>query len=450
MTYFDLLAEEDLKITPAEHDWLLAASRARKDVNSPQELTVARNQFLQQHGILNPDEKNHQGKTQPLPYQTIRRDKNVLQPFPRYSARLLLEFTLLTPLITTDDEPFYLCDNPACKEPIFGVYYLSATTIKGLSADAYQCAFSSESQIELEPENQRKLADLIRGFRAQDDKESALRLFGIADDGTNTDPNHAGRLHFSPVCFKEGQFCVMNPTEPETATGDHPIQFEAIAPKQTGVLEIVYFNPYGADNSDEQTIRDDLAQWLAAVAVWWPVLGLGAKRQAGYGAIQIEKATLQAVDWSGRQIAKTQQNKTVVGNKPPPKLPPSYYEEYLDAEGKPITEAALEVKIAPQLAKMAAKIDELELQWQKAGGKAKKTTKKGWENHIKSREFYACQEGYKHKKVIKYWQRYGHIFKPASMAEIPSVVVEDGPIYERREEGEDSWINLARWIAGEK
>ena len=49
--------------------------------------------------------------------------ERALAGFPRYSARLLLSFRLLTPLLTKDDDPFYLFDNPARKDHLLGLPY---------------------------------------------------------------------------------------------------------------------------------------------------------------------------------------------------------------------------------------------------------------------------------------------------------------------------------------
>ncbi|HNB90374.1 MAG TPA: hypothetical protein PLP91_08290, partial [Plasticicumulans sp.] len=77
-----------------------------------------------------------------------------------------------------------------------------------------------------------------------------------------------------------------------------PIQFEAIARGQTATLELVYVNPYGTGrDDDERSVRTDLARLLAALGHWWPALGIGAKRLAGYGAIEITGVELQTLGW---------------------------------------------------------------------------------------------------------------------------------------------------------
>ncbi|MBZ4195045.1 MAG: hypothetical protein LAE24_12200 [Candidatus Contendobacter sp.] len=302
MTCFDALADEAFR--PQAGDWLQQGARLRRTVRQNADLTAKRTEFLSQYAIANANRGQGEARLHPCHSPALtptglnaaaRPVQQALAGFPRYSARLLLTFRLLTPLLTKDDDPFYLFDNPARKDHLLGLPYLSAASLKGLSADAYQHAFPGST-----PWNELcdsdKDPDRTRAFRHAD--PHAKRLFGIADDGAKIE-SEKGRLHFSPVWFNQLQLLVMNPGDPARAVGTFPIQFEAIAPGQTGILEVIYFNPLGTKDSDEATVRADLARWLAAVASWWPVLGLGAKRLAGYGAIQIESVELRTMGWSG-------------------------------------------------------------------------------------------------------------------------------------------------------
>jgi CRISPR-associated protein Cmr2 len=228
---------------------------------------------------------------------------------PLFSATLALKFRLLTPLLSKDDDPFHLFDNPVRRDHIFGLPYLAAASVKGLAADAYQRAFRIEGEFSKPAKNTQEQQTQIATFRRREGH--ALRLFGLADDGAETGGSQAGRLHFSPVWFNAVQYLIMNPTDAETGLGKAPIQFEAIAPRLPRLprlpdgapvevdVQVFYCNPAGAPDSDEATVRADLARWLAAVAAWWPALGLGAKRLAGYGAIQPVAATCAAHGWSG-------------------------------------------------------------------------------------------------------------------------------------------------------
>ncbi|MDD5035128.1 MAG: hypothetical protein PHE55_10245 [Methylococcaceae bacterium] len=272
-----------------------------------------REQFMESPPNAQPGQGQHRVRTVDQGHLALNRAglSSAVPPIvslPTGSATLSLKFRLLTPLLTRDDDPFYLFDNPVRKDHIFGVPYLSAAGLKGLAADAYQRAFPGMTEwTELGPDDQARTAR----FRIQD--RHALRLFGLADDGTQTGSSSAGRLHFSPVWFQAVQYIIINPTNKQTGLGEVPIQFEAIAPhlpngKSVEVeLQVFYFNPHGAPDSDEATVRGDLARWLASLATWWSILGLGAKRLAGYGAIEPIAAVCQAKDWrewKGEQQAK--------------------------------------------------------------------------------------------------------------------------------------------------
>lgn len=221
---------------------------------------------------------------------------------PRFSAALSLKFHLLTPLLTRDDDPFYLFDNPVRKDHIFGIPYLSAAGIKGLAADAYQRAFPAADWQALGKDDQARSLQ----YRLHD--PHALRLFGIADDGVDTHGSQAGRLHFSPVWFDAVQYLLLNPTDTKTGLGTVPIQFEAIAPNKPdgkpveAELQLFYFNP----GDTESIVRADMARFVASLASWWPALGLGAKRLAGYGAIKPTSATCHANGWTDWKTGHTE------------------------------------------------------------------------------------------------------------------------------------------------
>ena len=88
------------------------------------------------------------------------------------------------------------------------------------------------------------------------------------------------------------------------------------------------------------------------------------------------------------------------------KTPPNYYSEYLDAEGKPLTQEALAAKIATTLAQKDARIQELEQHWHNTKHKSKKKAKLGLDKAKRAREFFIWQEQQKLDKVINYLQKY--------------------------------------------
>ncbi len=455
---FDMLADD--RFEPKKDDWLQQGARLRRTVRRNQDLTTKRTDFLRQYAIANAN-KMGQGEAAihrchgpallPTGLNTTTRSmEQALAVFPRYSARLLLTFRLLTPLLTKDDDPFYLFDNPTRKDHLLGLPYLSAASLKGLSADAYQRAFPGKTPwADLGQDDPNR----TRVFRHAD--PHAKRLFGIADDGANIE-SEQGRLRFSPVWFTSLQLLVMNPGDPAKAMGTLPIQFEAVAPDQTGVLEVVYFNPRGVKDRDEATVRADLARWLAAVATWWPALGLGAKRLAGYGAIRLEKAELQAVGWSGMTDDSATAAPTI----------PDFVQEFQTEDGALIPESALDSRLAPageageQLkalsqdkGRLTTRKLELQQNRQQAGAdKELRQIRKDIEKLNKQldvlrkpfeKESQALKARYQRARK---WLEANPPALSTAEGETPAEPVAP-TLAERSETGPDSWLKLAHWIA---
>lgn len=304
---FELLAEDRANIESggleaAKWSWQAHAAHLRRGVMEPADLTKRRSEFLIRHAMqlegvgvqeALDDTRKARGTARALPCQTKEIDRAGLrQPavdmvlLPEYSAAVTLRFQLLAPLLTRDDDAFYLFDNPVRKDHTFGVPFLAAASVKGLAADALQRGFPPELDWKTLGKNDQERKTAYR-------RKSALarRLFGVASDEKESD-SEAGRLHFSPVWFSHVQYLVMNPTKQDgSGIGTQPIQFEAVSPVDDkgkpvqGEVSFFYFNPAGAKEADEITARTDLACLVGALAAWWPALGLGAKRLAGYGAV---------------------------------------------------------------------------------------------------------------------------------------------------------------------
>ncbi len=457
---FDFLADWEQQFQQPRNSWHLDVTLGRARINatgvdpsSPKalisELTKVRGEFLARHGFDTNGRREPKGPakrltTTPSVDPVFRTHEipgaEALNAFPKYSARLLLEFQLDTPLLTRDDDPFYLFDNPARKDHILGAPYLAAATLAGLAGDAYQRAFPAAAEWPGRTP-----------FRAQD--PHAKRLFGIAPDGGPKDTTEAeqGRLHFSPVWFQAIQYLVLNPGDEQRGIGTLPIQFEAIAPETTGILELRYCNPRGADASEEGDVRADLARLLGALAQWWPALGLGAKRLAGYGGITPRAATLQAKDWTGLE-PQAPTPPAAERTTPTVPEPPSYYSEYLDADGRP-NEAIYEKKVAEQRGLKDQEIRGLEdkkqgldpgkRDYKKKLSKLDKQLQKAREQRNQIEQ----EQANRFKKVQEYYATHGHAMGASTAAaEARDDVREPAPIGEHRREGPDSWWELACWI----
>lgn len=302
---FEFLAHDHPDIESARWSWQSHASYLRRDVKRPDDLTAKRSAFLVRHAmtlegvsldVALQDTKKAKGTaksmrclTQELERAKLLKPEFDVAALPEFSAAITLQFQLLSPLLTRDDDAFYLFDNPVRKDHVFGVPHLAAASLKGLAADAFQRGFPGDVPWATLGGN-----DQERTMHYRIDQPMARRLFGVASDDTdNAGTGQGGRVHFSPVWFSYVQLLVMNPTKEDgTGLGSFPIHFEAVAPIDDARKPVkadigfYYFNPAGADHADEATARTDLACLVGALAAWWPALGLGAKRLAGYGAIE--------------------------------------------------------------------------------------------------------------------------------------------------------------------
>ena len=310
---FELLAEDKAAIESggidaAKWSWQAHAAHLRRGVLEAKDLTERRSRFLIQHAMelqgvdrqqALDDPRKARGTARAMACASREIDAAGLRAapvdvalLPAGSAAVNLRFRLISPLLTRDDDPFYLFDNPVRKDHIFGVPFLAAASLKGLAADAFQRGFPGG-----EPWAGLGRNDQERTVRYRRDNAVAKRLFGIASDEPDAFASEAGRVHFSPAWFSHVQYLVMNPTKDDgSGIGTQPIQFEAVAPADDkgrpvqGEISLLLLQP-GARVSDEATARTDIACLVAALAAWWPALGLGAKRLAGYGAIAPLAAT---------------------------------------------------------------------------------------------------------------------------------------------------------------
>ncbi|HNQ49383.1 MAG TPA: hypothetical protein PKI22_08225 [Hydrogenophilus thermoluteolus] len=296
-------------LSAARWRWQDLVSYARSNATTPQRLTEERQRFLIQHALaLDPkvdlktaldDPRKAQGEArilevagfQELQAAGLYYPAYPLDSFPPGSIEVTLRFCLLTPLLTRDDAAFTLFDNPLRKDAIYGVPYLSAASVKGLAADAFQRGFPPQAPWETLGANDAERTTAYRRRTAQ-----AKRLFGVATDQEGM-PSAEGRVRFDPIWFRYVQYLVMNPMKTDgSGIGTQPIHFEAAAAKTpkgdsvSATVRLLYFNPAGTEASDEATACADVAALVEALAAWWPVLGLGAKRLAGYGALRPEGA----------------------------------------------------------------------------------------------------------------------------------------------------------------
>ena len=322
--YFEFLAENANKLENnyLNKSWLNIASIQKGGIKTQDDLTKKRVEFLGKYALKNTTEHkgNYTGEAKILSckdnYKNL--ENAGLTSLPKienltdYSAIISLDFELLSPLLTHDDDSFYLFDNPVKKDHIFGVPYLAAASMKGLTFDAFLRAFPADNWKNLGKND----SDRTIAYRSQKNKlsaQAAKRLFGVADNAeTNLQDDsksQVGRLHFAPIWFEYIQYLVMNPSK-----NSMPIQFEAIAATSEknepvkATIDFWYINKIDGKESSELEVRADLALLLEAMSEWLPALGLGAKRLSGYGAIKPLTAIFKGKNFSGELSKEITEN----------------------------------------------------------------------------------------------------------------------------------------------
>jgi len=124
--------------------------------------------------------------------------------------------------------------------------------------------------------------------------------------------------------------------------------------------------------------------------------------------------------------------------------PPPYYQDYLDENGQPLTEEALQANLAEKLQVKDEEIQQLDQAWRKAQGKAVKKAKKALDKARNQRDDLERTSGAQHQKVIDYWEKHGQTQTTEAGSAPPTPALES-----RTETGEGSWMKMARWVAGE-
>jgi CRISPR-associated protein Cmr2 len=185
-----------------------------------------------------------------------------LAVLPNYSFVLQFTFTLAQPYISRDEQDFYIIDNPARKDKIFGLPYVASTSWKGsLRAALWQL-----------------------GHREQD--ERIRRLFGNAKDAEDQESFRAGRLYFYPTFFTHKSLEIINPQDRRLRSGKDPILFESVPKDTPGVFTLLYV-PFDIIGENEQETRTEVAGDLQLVATGLQAMfrtyGFGAKTSSGFG-----------------------------------------------------------------------------------------------------------------------------------------------------------------------
>ena len=245
-----------------------------------------------------------------LGFITPQLDEDAITVLPEHSFFLYIPFTLAEPYLSKDDTPFYVHENPVCKELVLRTPLVNGTTWKG----AFRAA-------------------LRRELATEDEDARLIALLGNAK-GAEKDFRH-GRLTFFPTFFDALEVEVINPHYRETGVGKQPIHIEGVPQGAQGCFALLY-TPVPPDSAQEplpdwQRVLTDLELTGRAVYTLLAETGFGAKAAAGMGraVAEIPSAYLLVHRWL---MATPKLPSPPAGARPPECFQPDST-EFLDATG---------------------------------------------------------------------------------------------------------------------
>ena len=249
------------------------------------------------------------------------KEPNNLSSFVRDSILLKIAFTLKKPYISQDDEEFYIIDNPICKDKVFKVPLVRASSWKGalrwvsmkiklIDSDSKNKEYYVQERIKQlrlfgNEKDSEFLDDLFKQKLGEGEGEDAIKKFNEeAKRYVSEDGNRGGRLVFYPAFLNLIGLDIIAPHDRRTRTVKVPIQFE-IAPenaKETFSLLYFPFDLLGRDEEDaKEEVKQDLEVLKEAIPAMLTKYGFGAKTTAGYGIANVEKIEVNGqdcgIDW---------------------------------------------------------------------------------------------------------------------------------------------------------
>ena len=255
------------------------------------------------------------------------KEPNNLSSFVRDSILLKIAFTLKKPYISQDDEEFYIIDNPICKDKVFKVPLVRASSWKGalrwvsmkirlIDSDSKSKEYYVQERIKLlrlfgNEKDSKFLDDLFRQKLGEEEGKEAIRQFEEkAKNYASKEGNRGGRLIFYPTFLDLIGLDIIAPHDRETRTVKVPIQFEVAPENAKGTFSLLYF-PFDLISEEgervKKEVKEDLEVLKEAIPTMLTKYGFGAKTTSGYGVVEIESGVLKTSfcweknfkDWNG-------------------------------------------------------------------------------------------------------------------------------------------------------
>jgi len=172
------------------------------------------------------------------------------------SFALQIEFTLKTPYYSSDEDDFYIINNPCIKEKVFKVPMVRGSSWKGVLLNSARDIINSEKDT---GKNVDKLNSYFRNVIDNIDDDKCLKIFfmlnGLAIDVNSgiknilkkyrekkyeKNPAQKGRAVFYPTYFDKLSLELINPHNRKTKAGTNPIHYEVVPKGTKGELQIIY------------------------------------------------------------------------------------------------------------------------------------------------------------------------------------------------------------------
>jgi len=264
--------------------------------------------------------------------------KNFVEKLPRYSFAVWVNFKLLEPYFSKDDDEFYIIQNPVLKEHVFKVPMVRGSSWKGALAGAFRKLLNdnsekskiiesylrifgagSESIKEIESYLREKASDLkdfknnilefilfelgmkvtkdyIDEIEAENNEDKLIQKLQekisqkIKKNDLPTEfQTHKGRAIFYPTYFDKISLEIINPHDRRKRAGTVPIHYEVVPKDTEGILQIVYI-PFDGVLKKDKDLKEEVEQDLKYLCQAIKTLadeGIGAKTKLGWGRFEM-------------------------------------------------------------------------------------------------------------------------------------------------------------------
>jgi CRISPR-associated protein Cmr2 len=219
-----------------------------------------------------------------------------------------VKIKLTSPYYSSDDDDFYIINNPCLKESVFKLPMVRGSGWKGSLLKAGIEIFKDEK-------NHQYLGSIFRIFGVGNSEyrelfeknnkviKNKIMLFLAMEMGVNFEEDIAtqlqkyfkikaikGRAIFYPTYFEKLSLELINPHNRKTKAGTNPIHYEVVPKESKAELKIVYI-PFDGINQENDDIKKEAKQDLEFLAKCIKKVsqnGIGAKTKLGWGRFEMD------------------------------------------------------------------------------------------------------------------------------------------------------------------